>query len=602
MELLEEPGDVQGIADAVKLFALQLGIRTALAVLATPFCYSSLAAAQPPASGLLLRTGSISGTIVDAEGVPQMGALVQLLSPDMALAATALTDAYGRYRLPSVAPGAYRVCVSAALFLPVVRRHLIVASNTRAVVNMTLSMMLSTTSWLPATRRAAGEGDDDWMWTLRASTMRPVLRLAQDEDGDDSGSTSVSSSAEQPRSLTITGRMTVQENEGGFARGGTHNVLSMTRRSGDTVTVLRADFSGPRSPFPVNPSADLTVGVERKLPFSGTSRSVLSYASHPEIQGSNGAIGLQSAILRNAQRMELGDSIRLDAGSVTRDVSLGGNAFTVDPFLQLSLHPASGVVIAYTFTRSRGMESLEDLDRVQPVTPTMFSRNGHVKLDRASHHALSLSTRMPKSGVLQIAVYRDQMGDASLAGIGLLPAVDAASADTATDPTTATFIAAAHPYKATGVRLTVHQPVTSSFALDGAVAEGQALQATTGGNASLAGLIAGLESRNTLTASLGASGRSQRTGTSFHAGYRWQPNGTLTAVDRFRVTDETAYLHAKLRQSLRACPMLPAGLEAVLEVQNLLEQGYQPFLSHDGRILYLAQSPRVLQAGLSFTF
>ncbi len=534
-----------------------------------------------------------------------MGALVQLLLPDTSLAATALTDAHGHYRLPNILPGAYRVRVSAALFLPVMRRQLVIAGNTRAVVNLTLSSMLSTAEWLPATRRTSGEGDDDWMWTLRSSTLRPVLRLAADTDGDpadNASSTSISSSAEQPRSLATTGRVTVQDNEGGFARGGTHNILSMVRRSGDTVTLMRADLSGPRTPFPVNPSTELTLGWERKLPFAGTSRSVLTYASHPEVQGTNGSAGLQSAILRNAQRINLGDSLRLDAGSVTRDVSLGGNSFTVEPFLRLSVHPASGVVVAYTFTASRGTESLEDLDRTHSPAPAAVTRNGHVLLDHGSHHALELSTRLSDRGIIEVAVFRDHIASPSLAGIGSLPSLDAASVASAIDPTTATFVAAARDYDATGVRIAVRQPLSNAVTIDAAFADGQALHTSTGGDATIDALIAGLTSSNTLSASIGISGRVQRTGTTFRSGYRWQPDNTLTAADRFRVTDETAYLHAQLRQSLHSGSLLPSGLEAILEVQNLLEQGYQPFLSHDGRTLYLAQSPRVLQAGLSFTF
>jgi hypothetical protein len=48
--------------------------------------------------------------------------------------------------------------------------------------------------------------------------------------------------------------------------------------------------------------------------------------------------------------------------------------------------------------------------------------------------------------------------------------------------------------------------------------------------------------------------------------------------------------------------MLPPGLEATIDVTNLLAQGYRPFLSADGRTLYLAQAPRTIQGGLSFTF
>ncbi len=530
-----------------------------------------------------------------------MGALVQLLLPDTRLVATAMTDARGHYRLPAVVPGAYRVRVSAALFMPSIRKRLVIAGNTRAVVNMTLSTVLATTGWLPATRRAAGDGADDWMWTLRASAMRPVLRIAAAGDAE-SSTTAMSSSAEQPRNLTTAGRMTVQDSEGGFAQGGTHSVLSMVRRSGDTITILRTDFSGPRTPFPVSPSADLTVGWERKLPFTGTSRTLLTYTAHPEVQGANGATGLQTAVMRNAQRMELGDSLRIDAGSVTRDVSLGGNSFTVEPFLQVSAHPADGIVIAYTFTKARGTESLEDLDRVHPEVPAAFSHQGHVQLERGTHQSLGVAGKLPHHGVITLAVYRDHIISASLAGIGLLPAMDASSVASATDATTATFLAAGHDYGASGVRMTIRQPVTDSVTLDGSFSDGQALNTTALPGTTLLALVNGLESRSTITAAVGATGHFQRTGTTICAGYRWQPDGSLTAVDRFRAADNTAYLHAQLRQSLRSFPLLPTGLEAVLEVQNLLAQGYQPFLSHDGRTLFLAQSPRVLQAGLSFTF
>ncbi len=592
----------------MKRFTLQLGTPATLALLALPLCGPC---AQAQRSGEF-ATGTITGTVVDAEGVPQMGALVQLLLPDTRLAATALTDAHGRYRLTQVNPGAYRVRVSAALFLPAIRRRLVMASNTRAVVNLTLSTMLSSMEWLPATRRTAGEGDDDWMWTMRSSTMRPVLRLATDDDGT-ATSTSVSSSAEGPRALTTAGRVTVQDVEGGFARGGTHNVVSMVRHSGNTVSLMRADVSGARTPFPVAPSADLTLGWERTLPFAGTSRTVLTYSSHPEVQGyavplvpgvSSGTVpaGLQMAVLRNAQRMDLGDTVRLDAGTVTRDVSLGGNSFNVEPFLRVAVHAANNVVIAYTFTESRGTESIDDLDRVRPTVAAAFTRDGHVQVERGSHHALALSTRLPHDGVVELAVYRDDVMSPIITGVGLLPAGEAGSAPIATDPTTASFLAVARSYDAAGVRIVVEQPITHGVALNVSFADGQALRSAAAANATLDQVLTGLSAQNAIAAGVGVDGKSQRSGTVLRAGYRWQDSRTLTAVDRYRATDDAAYLHCQLRQSLRALPFLPANLEAVLEVQNLLQQGYQPFVSHDGHTLYLAQSSRVLQGGLSFSF
>ena len=57
-----------------------------------------------------------------------------------------------------------------------------------------------------------------------------------------------------------------------------------------------------------------------------------------------------------------------------------------------------------------------------------------------------------------------------------------------------------------------------------------------------------------------------------------------------------------LRQALRLGNLLPAGLDATIDVTNLLAQGYRPFLSTDGKTLFLAEAPRTLQAGLAFTF
>ena len=43
-------------------------------------------------------------------------------------------------------------------------------------------------------------------------------------------------------------------------------------------------------------------------------------------------------------------------------------------------------------------------------------------------------------------------------------------------------------------------------------------------------------------------------------------------------------------------------MEALIDVRNLLAQGYRPFLSPDGRTLYLVQAARAIRGGVSFTF
>jgi len=73
-------------------------------------------------------------------------------------------------------------------------------------------------------------------------------------------------------------------------------------------------------------------------------------------------------------------------------------------------------------------------------------------------------------------------------------------------------------------------------------------------------------------------------------------------VNLFSAMSRQPYLSLSVRQPLRIRRFRLENMEAFLDVTNLLEQGYQPYLSSDGRTLYLAQAPRMLQAGLAFTF
>jgi hypothetical protein len=43
-------------------------------------------------------------------------------------------------------------------------------------------------------------------------------------------------------------------------------------------------------------------------------------------------------------------------------------------------------------------------------------------------------------------------------------------------------------------------------------------------------------------------------------------------------------------------------MEALIDVRNLLAQGYVPVLGHDGRTLYLVDSARSIRGGVAFNF
>ena len=62
--------------------------------------------------------GTVSGVVRDTAGVPQIGAIVQLLAPDQTVIASVFTNDKGRFSIPSVQPGRYALKAICASFLP----------------------------------------------------------------------------------------------------------------------------------------------------------------------------------------------------------------------------------------------------------------------------------------------------------------------------------------------------------------------------------------------------------------------------------------------------------------------------------------------------
>ena len=107
--------------------------------------------------------GSISGVVRNTAGVPQIGAVVQLLRPDLSILAIVYTDDRGQFSIPSILPGRYAVKAMGTSFLPSLRENIHVRRDT--VVNLTLSTLYEVMQWLPAQPRAANAQKDDWAWT-----------------------------------------------------------------------------------------------------------------------------------------------------------------------------------------------------------------------------------------------------------------------------------------------------------------------------------------------------------------------------------------------------------------------------------------------------
>jgi len=98
------------------------------------------------------------------------------------------------------------------------------------------------------------------------------------------------------------------------------------------------------------------------------------------------------------------------------------------------------------------------------------------------------------------------------------------------------------------------------------------------------------------------SGTLDGTKTRWTASYRWQPDSTVTAVAPYSMDATAPYLNIYIRQPIRLGGNGMTGFEALIDVSNLLAEGYRPYFLNDGSVLMFAQGRRTIRGGLAFTF
>ena len=365
--------------------------------------------------GYAASTAAVSGVVRDTQGVAQMGAMVQVLAAGSLTVATAFTDLHGRYRITNLVPGKYQVQASAVLYVPATRRNVQLATGMRATVNLTLNMLADPTAWLPAERRKPDEPGDDWTWTLRSATNRPILRML-----DDGEVVMVASSAKDAPQINPTvAHAAMVSGDGGFGGGGIQSVIALdhvTREGSDVV--LRADVAAQPTGLGVAPPAmEVDAGYARTLGLANESRMVVSYASHPEITGAGGTSGMQVMRVATAERMHLSDVVEAEAGTTVYAIHTTGNAITTQPFLRVTVHPGEVWAVRYRLASSRNVQSYQGLDSIATDMPVTAVERGKSVVESGNHQEIAV-TRKAGRGLVEAALYRDAMDRTAIAGTG----------------------------------------------------------------------------------------------------------------------------------------------------------------------------------------
>jgi hypothetical protein len=540
--------------------------------------------------------GSISGYVKNTAGVAQMGATVELLG-DAGQRQTAYTDTKGFFRLSGLQQGSYDLRVTAASFLPALREDVVLAAGATKVLNITLNTLFEAIRMMPELKRGDDE-DDSWKWTLRSTANRPMLRF-------DAGQAVVVETAQQDKATKGTLALFAGDGNGYYGSAPDSGTAFNVEHSLFRTATIGLDGNLGLG-YGTGSDGVLRVSYRRTGDdgWTPTLALVVRHFATPDAVPGRGA--LQALALSYADGFSLGDLLDFRFGGDAQTIQfLGREANAFRPSGTLDLHLGSNTILEYHYattepnTRaSKGFDTAPD--DLSESAPRMTMVDGEPLLENAHHHEFSLSRRMA-SGKIQVAYFNDRIKDPALLGVG---DITFDPGDILPDPYAGTFSFNGGELEAQGIRLVFQRQLSSQIVATLDYAYGGVLSLEQPN-------LAWCDVRNSLqhgwrhTAALKLNGTLPRSRTRWIASYRWTSgDNTLTQVDMFNASAGQAdpFLNLFVRQPLPRIHGLPLNMEALVDLRNLLAQGYVPVIGPDGHTVYLMQSARSVRGGVAFTF
>ena len=547
-------------------------------------------------------TGSISGVVKSADGTPQMGAMVEVLAAGTLQPIVAFTSQAGSFHVPSLTPGTYRLKVTAASFLPSLVENLAIRSGGRAVINITLNTLAEAIRFLPP-RQTSEQDQDDWKWILRSAANRPILRF-----DEENGLILASSAANEKRDAhCVQGKVA-------FVAGAQADGFGSAPDYGTSFDVRQALFSADTLSFDgrVGNGNGQPAGVIRtayKHQFAnGDTPTIAVTLRHAAPPGSLTASALSSLAFTFSNTTNVGGLIDLSYGSEVQGVQFIRHISGIRPFATAGVHLGKNMVLEYRYATAEPASSFEralDNGTASDDQSTPMPRLSVVAfapaLERDRHQEIALSRKRGKTK-FQAAVFYDKVSNLALTGSGDVSSI---ASDVIPDVSSDTFTFNGGNLETRGVRLVAEHTFSRELTALLDYAYGGAVSApdwnSTGSWSDLREALR-VEDAHSVTAKL--NGLIPESGTHWAASYKLTSSNAVTPVDLFNASPGQAdpFFSFVIRQPIPGGSFIPGHVEAVLNVRNLLAQGYRPFLSPDGRTLYLVQAARAVRGGLAFTF
>ena len=542
--------------------------------------------------------GSVSGLVRDSAGVPQVGAQVELLRPNLSVIASVYTNANGRFAIPSVLPGRYALRATGAWFLPSLRENVRVRTDT--VVNLTLNTLYEVMQWLPPEQSAGSNQRDEWAWTLRSAANRPLLRWL--ENGPlvvvSDGSTT------HPR---LKARLMASVQQGAFGESGERISATVEDTPSDSRELLaRVDFAPD-----TDAGMESMLGFRQDLGFVGSVKSVAAIALRP-VMSSAESKGLDEFAVSTWETIHLGDEFKGDVGSNQMLARLSGpspdTVAAVLPFADVAWRNGNsslGYRVATMVPTVQSSEGRADT-RAASWLPGVSAHNGDLAIEHGIHQELGWEQRTDRSG-FTVLVFHDRIDNPVVEANGSFTSGDSIASAALLDPISSLLRAAGPEFTSTGISAFFEHSLPGGNDLWLGYADGRSLVMPAAPlplpqSGLLTQALASLHPRRTPMYALSLSGTLDGTKTRWRASYRWQPDDSVTAVAPFAEDAADPYLSLHLRQPIHLHLGGTEGLNVLIDLHNLLAEGYRPFLSSDGSVLIFAQEQRGVRAGLALDF